>query len=355
MLLAAATGAVAFFVQRSTGYLTDAEPAARVVMVFQNVWFHAWKTFVPLDLAPIYELPSRLNLLERPYLLSATGSVATTIVVWLLRKRWPAGLATQYALKHGIVEPPGGLQIEAGIPFPLLIVIGVTIVMTFLATRRRFGREVAERHQVPVYFYAKAASRPERVRLPDIRKPEYEGLAALLDTTHIPDAGPKRMHPTAGAIVVGARPFLIAFNIELDSTDLKLAQRIAKEIRESSGGLPAVQAKGFMLTDPPRVQVSMNLLDHTVTSLATVWREVETRATAAGVKVLRGELIGLIPLDAVLGPARQLDDLVAEAVAARLRVLHDVAALDQRGQQPMRRARLQARAMRELHEADLVG
>jgi glutamate formiminotransferase / 5-formyltetrahydrofolate cyclo-ligase len=164
----------------------------------------------------------------------------------------------------------------------------------------RFGREVAKRHDVPVYFYAKAAMRPERVRLPDIRKPEYEGLAALLETTHVPDAGPKRMHPTAGAIVVGARPFLIAFNIELDSTDLKLAQRIAKEIRESSGGLPAVQAKGFTLTDPPRVQVSMNLLDHTVTSLATVWREVEARATAAGVNVIRGELIGLIPLDAVL-------------------------------------------------------
>ena len=164
----------------------------------------------------------------------------------------------------------------------------------------RFGREVAERHQVPVYFYAKAAKTPERVRLPDIRKPEYEGLAALLETTHVPDAGPNRMHATAGAIVVGARPFLIAFNIELDSTDLKLAQRIAKEIRESSGGLPAVQAKGFMLTDPARVQVSMNLLDHTVTSLAKVWREVETRANAAGVKVLRGELIGLIPLDAVL-------------------------------------------------------
>ena len=164
----------------------------------------------------------------------------------------------------------------------------------------RFGREVAERHQVPVYFYAKAAKTPERVRLPDIRKPEYEGLAALLETTHVPDAGPNRMHATAGAIVVGARPFLIAFNIELDSTDLKLAQRIAKEIRESSGGLPAVQAKGFMLTDPARVQVSMNLLDHTVTSLATVWREVEARATAAGVKLLRGELIGLIPLDAVL-------------------------------------------------------
>ena len=182
---------------------------------------------------------------------------------------------------------------------PFIPLAGVTMEEC-VELAHRFGREVAERHQVPVYFYAKAAKTPERVRLPDIRKPEYEGLAALLETTHVPDVGPKRMHATAGAIVVGARPFLIAFNIELDSTDLKLAQRIAKEIRESSGGLPAVQAKGFMLTDPPRAQVSMNLLDHTVTSLATVWREVETRAAAAGVKVLRGELIGLIPLDAVL-------------------------------------------------------
>ena len=182
---------------------------------------------------------------------------------------------------------------------PFIPLAGVTMDEC-VELAHRFGREVAERHQVPVYFYAKAAKTPERVRLPDIRKPEYEGLAALLETTHVPDAGPNRMHATAGAIVVGARPFLIAFNIELDSTDLKLAQRIAKEIRESSVGLPAVQAKGFMLTDPARVQVSMNLLDHTVTSLATVWREVEARATAAGVKLLRGELIGLIPLDAVL-------------------------------------------------------
>jgi glutamate formiminotransferase len=169
----------------------------------------------------------------------------------------------------------------------------------------RVGREIAERHQVPVYFYAKAATRPDRVRLPDIRQPQYEGLSELLGSTHVPDAGPGRLHPTAGALVVGARPFLIAFNIELDSTDLKLAQRIAKEIRESSGGLPAVQAKGFMLSDPPRAQVSMNLLDHTVTSLATVWREVEARANAAGVRVLRGELIGLLPLDAALQVAAE--------------------------------------------------
>jgi len=182
---------------------------------------------------------------------------------------------------------------------PFVPLAGVTID-DCVALAHRVGREIAERHQVPVYFYAKAALRPDRVRLPDIRKPQFEGLAELLATTHAPDAGPAKLHATAGAVVVGARPPLIAFNIELDTTDLKLAQRIAKEIRESSGGLPAVQAKGFMLTDPPRAQVSMNLLDHTTTSLATVWHEVEARANAAGVTVLRGELIGLVPLDAAL-------------------------------------------------------
>ena len=185
---------------------------------------------------------------------------------------------------------------------PFVPLSGVTMYEC-VALAHRFGHELAKRHDIPVYFYANAAAQPERVRLPDIRQPQYEGLAALLETTHVPDAGPRRLHPTGGAIVVGARPFLIAFNIELDSSDLKLAQRIAREIRESSGGLPAVQAKGFMLTDPPRAQVSMNLLDFTTTSLARVWREVESRANAAGVNLLRGELIGLIPLDAVLAVA----------------------------------------------------
>ncbi|HEY8807391.1 MAG TPA: glutamate formimidoyltransferase [Candidatus Limnocylindria bacterium] len=188
---------------------------------------------------------------------------------------------------------------------PFVPLAGVTMEEC-VAIARRVGEAVASRHNVPVFYYAKAAMRPERVRLPDIRKPEYEGLADFLETTHVPDAGPRTLHPSAGAIVIGARPPLIAFNIELDTTDLKLAQRIAKEIRESSGGLPAVQAKGFMLSDPARAQVSMNLLDHTVTSLPTVWNAVESRASAAGVAILRGELIGLIPLDAALAAAADM-------------------------------------------------
>jgi glutamate formiminotransferase / 5-formyltetrahydrofolate cyclo-ligase len=182
---------------------------------------------------------------------------------------------------------------------PFVPLAGVTMEEC-VALAHAFGREVAERHQLPVYFYARAALRPERVRLPDIRKPQYEGLGDVLATTHAPDAGPAVLHAKAGAIVVGARPPLIAFNMELDTADVKVAKRIAKEIRESSGGLPAVQALGFELTDPPRAQVSMNLLDTSQTSLATVWREVERRATEAGVSILRGELIGLLPLDAAL-------------------------------------------------------
>jgi glutamate formiminotransferase len=199
---------------------------------------------------------------------------------------------------------------------PFVPLAGVTME-DCVAIARRVGETVAAKHHVPVFYYARAATRPERVRLPDIRKPEYEGLAEYLETTHVPDAGPRVLHPSAGAIVIGARPPLIAFNIELDTTDLKIAQRIAKEIRESSGGLPAVQAKGFMLSDPARAQVSMNLLDHTVTSLPTVWHAVESRASAAGVRILRGELIGLIPLDAALaaaGDALQLDGFSRDRV-----------------------------------------
>jgi len=199
---------------------------------------------------------------------------------------------------------------------PFVPLAGVTMAEC-VALAHRVGAAVAAAHHVPVFYYANAATRPDRVRLPDIRKPEYEGLAAFLETTHVPDAGPRTLHPSAGAIVIGARPPLIAFNIELDTTDLKLVQRIAKEIRESSGGLPAIQAKGFMLSDPPRAQVSMNLLDHTVTSLPRVWQEVESRAAAAGVRVLRGELIGLLPLDAALAAAAsalKLDDLVRDRV-----------------------------------------
>src|SRR5256714_13516423 len=116
-----------------------------------------------------------------------------------------------------------------------------------VALARRLAERAAAELQIPIYLYAKAATRPERERLPDIRKGEVEGLRERIgkDPAADPDVGPKRIHPTAGATAIGARPFLVAFNIYLDTADVALAKDIARRIRTSSGGLPAVQASGF--------------------------------------------------------------------------------------------------------------
>ncbi|HXF95397.1 MAG TPA: glutamate formimidoyltransferase, partial [Gemmatimonadales bacterium] len=134
-----------------------------------------------------------------------------------------------------------------------------------VALARRLGERVGSELEIPVFLYARAATRPDRERLPDIRKGEFEGLRDRIgvDPAADPDFGPRRIHPTAGAIAIGARPFLVAYNIYLDTPDVGIAKDIAKKIRTSSGGLPAVQASGFEVGG--RAQVSMNLLDVDVT------------------------------------------------------------------------------------------
>jgi len=161
----------------------------------------------------------------------------------------------------------------------------------------RIGRELG----VPAYLYAEAARRPERIKLADVRKGEFEGLRDAIgrDAERDPDFGPKAIHPSAGCTAVGARFFLIAYNVNLASNDVALAKRIAKEIREKDGGLPGVQAMGFHLADRDLAQVSMNLLDYRKTSPGRVFDEVRTRAEAAGAKVLESEMIGLVPQAAV--------------------------------------------------------
>jgi glutamate formiminotransferase len=169
---------------------------------------------------------------------------------------------------------------------------------------RVFGARVAERFKVPVYLYGEAASSPARVRLADVRRGQYEGLKEqIAEPGREPDFGPARMHPTAGAVAVGARPFLIAYNINLASTDLDLARRIARRIRESSGGLPKVQANGFWIREIGRAQVSMNLLDFRTTPIWLVWEAVRTEAAADKVELAESELIGLAPQAALLAVA----------------------------------------------------
>lgn len=169
---------------------------------------------------------------------------------------------------------------------------------------RSFGASVAERFDIPVYLYAAAATRPERVRLADVRRGQYEGLRDEIGRPErAPDFGPARLHPTAGAMAVGARPFLIAWNINLATDDLELAKRIARAVRESGGGLPRVQGNGFWIEELGMAQVSMNLLDFSVTPIWRVWDAVEELASAAGVRPAESELIGLAPLAALLDVA----------------------------------------------------
>ena len=180
---------------------------------------------------------------------------------------------------------------------PFVPVTGVTMEEC-VQLARQLGERVAKELQIPVFLYAKAASRVERERLPDIRKGEFEGLRGR---TLEPDFGPPRVHPTAGATAIGARPFLVAFNVYLDTQEIAVAKEIAKQIRTSSGGLPGVQASGFIVDG--LAQVSMNLLDIDITSPAVVFNAIKARAEKQGVGVQYSEIVGLIPERALVGAA----------------------------------------------------
>ena len=187
------------------------------------------------------------------------------------------------------------------IPF---VPLGATTMDDCVQLARSFGERIAMRFDLPVFLYANAASRAERVKLADVRRGQYEGLKEeIAQHGREPDFGPSRLHPSAGAVAVGARPFLIAYNINLASDDIDLAKRIARRVRESGGGLPKVQANGFWIAELHRAQVSMNVLDFDVTPLWLVWETVRDVAAEDGVGLAESELIGLAPLAAFLAVA----------------------------------------------------
>ena len=193
------------------------------------------------------------------------------------------------------------------IPF---VPLGGTRIAECVDLARRFGEQIAARFELPVYLYGEAALRPERRRLADVRRGQYEALKSEIGVNpdRDPDFGPARLHPRGGAVAVGARKPLIAFNVNLASGDLALAKRIAHAIRESSGGLPAVQAMGVLLENPgqaPMAQVSMNLVDWERTGIARVVREIRRLAAGAGVAIDHCELIGLAPTGALLEVAAE--------------------------------------------------
>jgi glutamate formiminotransferase len=182
---------------------------------------------------------------------------------------------------------------------PFVPVRGITMD-DCIAMARRLGERVARELDIPVYLYERAATRPERCDLAYIRRGEYEALKQEIATNpdRAPDFGPKRVGK-AGATVIGARPYLIAYNVNLATSDLKIAKEIAATIREKNGGLKSVKAKGFMLKEKNVAQVSMNLTDFTVTGMLTAFNAVQAEADKRGVQVLESELIGLVPLEAL--------------------------------------------------------
>jgi glutamate formiminotransferase len=169
-----------------------------------------------------------------------------------------------------------------------------------IAAAHRVGRTVAAECGVPVFFYGEAARGPLRRELPMLRRGGFEGLATrLADPGWRPDEGRAAPHPTAGVTAIGARGPLIAFNAVLDTPDVDAAAGIARTLRESSGGLPAVRAIGVPLESRGRVQVSMNLLDYRRTAVSLVAQRLEDEARRRGTRVIEYELVGCAPADAL--------------------------------------------------------
>jgi glutamate formiminotransferase/formiminotetrahydrofolate cyclodeaminase len=183
---------------------------------------------------------------------------------------------------------------------PFIPIEGVTIEEC-VGLAKKVGREIWERYRIPVYFYEAAAQRPERTNLENIRKGQFEGLReeVLKNPDRAPDVGEPRLHPTAGATVVGARKFLIAYNINLNTPDVEIAKRIAKTIRFSNGGLRYVKAMGVDLKARGLAQVSINLTDFEQTPIHRVFEMVKREAEHYGVAIAGSEIIGLVPKRAI--------------------------------------------------------
>jgi len=183
---------------------------------------------------------------------------------------------------------------------PFIPIEGVT-VEDCVALARRVGNEIWKRHRIPIFFYEAAATRPERVNLENVRKGQFEGLREELKKNHDrqPDIGEPKLHPTAGVTIVGARKFLIAYNVNLNTSDISIANKIAKAIRFSSGGLRYVKSMGVELKARNLAQVSINLTDFEQTSMHRVFEMVKREAQRYGAMPVGSEIVGLVPKKAI--------------------------------------------------------
>jgi glutamate formiminotransferase len=207
---------------------------------------------------------------------------------------------------------------------PFVPVRGVTLD-DCVALAHEAGQRIAGELQIPVYFYERAALRPDRVKLENVRRRGFEELREQIgiDPERAPDVGPPRLHETAGAIAVGARPFLIAFNVNLRTKDISVARKIARAVRARDGGLPSVKALGMELKSRGLVQVSMNLVDFETTGLSEAYEAVRKHAQSLGIEIEGAEIVGLAPqaaLDKSASYYLKLEDFAEDAIVeTRLR------------------------------------
>jgi glutamate formiminotransferase len=185
------------------------------------------------------------------------------------------------------------------VPF---IPLGKTKMKDAVALAHTFGQQLYERFSVPVYFYGYAAKVPGRKELSDVRRGGYEALQSkMINSSDAPDVGKPEFNARTGATAVGARDLLVAYNINLNCADLRLAQKIASQIREKGGGLKHVRAIGVILKSRGIAQVSINLTNCKKTPLKTIYDEVRKQAAERSIEILESELIGLVPKCAFAG------------------------------------------------------
>ncbi len=223
--------------------------------------------------------------------------VATPEMVVEAAVRAVAMAAELIDMRHHTGQHP---RLGAADVLPFVPVRGVSLD-DCVKLAHRAGERIARELSIPVFFYERAALRPDRVNLEDVRRGALELLREQIafEPTRAPDVGPLRVHETAGAIAVGARPFLIAFNVNLRTPDLTIARQIARLVRARQGGLPFLKALGFALSTRGLVQVSMNLVNYVETGMHQAYDAVRREADKLGVEIVSTEIVGLVPANAL--------------------------------------------------------
>ncbi|MGD8719621.1 MAG: glutamate formimidoyltransferase [Candidatus Zixiibacteriota bacterium] len=276
------------------------------------------------NLDTVEKVAERIRAVEGVRLLNVAPDAAQNRTVFTMvgdRKSLPVAVEALFdeALKHIDLTKHKGEHPRMGAVdvVPFVPIVGAT-TEDCVELSREVGAMIAEKFNVPIYLYEDSATTPGRKNLAKIRKGEFEGFSEKIkDPTWKPDYGPAEVHPTAGCTAVSARPFLIAFNVNLGTNRLDVAEKIANEVRFLGGGLRFVKGKGFATDDPDIVQVSMNLTNYEKTPIFRVVELIRREAARYGVPVVNCELIGMSPMQALLDCAAwylQIDDFQREQI-----------------------------------------